>query len=101
MYCLMDCSWQGLLVLKIHTFQVRLDTFIFVSGKKKKRKENGHLKCNQKAKSWHLAREMATFFPVKASFWQAKTKTKNKTFCGIYSPLPSLKRKDNYLEKAI
>lgn len=67
MYCFMDCSWQGLLVLKIHTFQARLDTFIFVSGKKKVESKN--LKCNQKAKSWHLAEEIAASFPVEVSFF--------------------------------
>jgi len=42
--------------------------YIYIYVRKKRKKENGYLKCNQKAKSWHLAREMATFFPVKAPF---------------------------------
>ena len=44
----MDCSWQWLLVLKIHTFQVTLDTFIFVSGEEII--DSKKLKCYQKAK---------------------------------------------------
>jgi hypothetical protein len=48
MYRFMDCIWQGLLVLKIHTFQVKLSTFIFVS--ERKLIESKNLKGNQKGK---------------------------------------------------
>lgn len=68
MYCLMDYSWQGLWVLKIHTSQVRLDTFTFVSGEEGIESKN--LKCNQKAKHGIWLKGIVVSFPGKVLFFK-------------------------------
>lgn len=42
--------------------------YIYICVRKKK-VESKNLKCNQKAKSWHLAEEIAASFPVEVSFF--------------------------------
>lgn len=98
----MDCSWQRLLVLKIHTFQVRLDTFIFVSGKEKKESKNLNVIQRQNRGVWpnrQQHRSLLRFFFSKAQFSnQSFGKQKFFFVCWIYSTLTSLTSENIVME---